>query len=174
MPRGDPNREREVREAYAAHSTELYGLAIRLLGDPGLAEEAVEQTFLLAWRAENHLDPKVDSLRRRLFATLRGVLVYLGISQAAQSPVAEGGVETTVRRLEQSLLAWQVEEAMRRISEQHRQILVETIYRGRPYAEVGAELGVPQDTVKSRVNDGLQALKAALTEVAIEGREPRD
>ncbi|HVQ59590.1 MAG TPA: sigma-70 family RNA polymerase sigma factor [Solirubrobacterales bacterium] len=174
MPRGDPNREREVREAYAAHSTELYGLAIRFLGDPELAEEAVQQTFLLAWKADDHFDPEVGSLRSRLFATLRGVVLDLGSAQAARSPVAEGGVEATVERLEQSFLAWQVEEAMRRIGKQHRQILVETFYRGRSYAEVGAELGLPQDTVESRVNDGLRALKVALSELAIEGCEPRD
>jgi RNA polymerase sigma-70 factor, ECF subfamily len=174
MPRGDPNREREVREAYAAHSTELYGLAFRFLGDPGLAEEAVQQTFLLAWKAADALDPTVDSLRSRLFATLRGVLVDLGSAQAARSPVAEGEVEATVERLQQSFLAWQVEEAMRRISEQHRRVLIETFYRGRPYAEVGAELGVPQGTMNSRVNDGLRALEVALKEVAIEGCELRD
>jgi Sigma-70 region 2 len=58
MPRGDVNRERDVREAYAAHATELYGLAIRSLGDPELSEEAVQQTFLLAWRAEDISTPK--------------------------------------------------------------------------------------------------------------------
>lgn len=174
MPRGGLNREREVREAYAAHSTELYGLAIRVLGDPELAEEAVQQTFLLAWRAGDRFDPEVGSLRSRLFATLRGVVVDLGSARAARSPGAEGGVEATVERLEQSLLGWQVEEAMRRISEQHRRVLIETFYRGRPYAEVGAELGVPQGTVKSLVSDGLRALKVALRELAIEGCEPRD
>jgi RNA polymerase sigma-70 factor, ECF subfamily len=38
-------RERDVREAYAAHSGELYGFAVRSLGDAGLAEEAVQETF---------------------------------------------------------------------------------------------------------------------------------
>ncbi|HEX6666000.1 MAG TPA: sigma-70 family RNA polymerase sigma factor [Solirubrobacterales bacterium] len=174
MPRGDPNREREVREAYAAHSTELYGLAIRFLGDPELAEEAVQQTFLLARRAEDHFDPEVGNLRSRLFATLRSVVLELGSARAAQSPDAEGGVEATVKRLEHSFLAWQLEEAMRRISEQHRRALIETFYRGRSYAEVGAELSVPQGTVKSHVNDALRALKVALGEVAIEGCEPRE
>jgi len=174
MSQGGLNRDRDVREAYVAHSTELYGLAIRLLGDAGLAEEAVQETFLLAWKAEDRFDPETGDLRSRLFAILRNVAVDLGSARAARSPVNDGGVEATVERLEHSLLAWQVEEAMRRISEQHRRALVETYYRGRSYSEVGTELGVPEGTVKSRVNDGLRALKAALEEVAIEGREHRD
>lgn len=174
MPRGGLNRDRDLREAYAAHSTELYGLAVRLLGDAGLAEQAVQETFLLAWRAEDRFDPETGDLRSMLFAILRDVAVDLGSSRAPRSPLTDGDVdvdaEATVERLERSLLAWQVEEAMRRISEQHRLVLVETYYRGRSYAEVGTELGVSEGTVKSRVNDGLRALKAALEEVAIEGR----
>jgi RNA polymerase sigma-70 factor, ECF subfamily len=140
MPRGGLNRDRDVREAYAAHSTELYGLALRSLGDAGLAEEAVQETFLLAWRAEDRFDPEIGSLRGRLFAILRGVVVDLGSARAARSPLDDGGVEATVERLERSLRAWQIEEAMRRIGEQDRRVLVETYYRGRSHAEVGAEL----------------------------------
>jgi RNA polymerase sigma-70 factor (ECF subfamily) len=57
---------------------------------------------------------------------------------------------------------------MRRIGEQHRQVLIETYYRGRPYAEVAAELDVLEGTVRSRVYDGLRALKVALEEVGFE------
>jgi RNA polymerase sigma-70 factor, ECF subfamily len=73
-----------------------------------------------------------------------------------------------LERYEQPLLAWQVERAMRRVGEQHRQVLIETYYRGRPYAEVAAELGVLEGTVRSRVYDGLRALKVALEEADFE------
>jgi RNA polymerase sigma-70 factor, ECF subfamily len=142
-------RERDVREAYDAHSGELYGLAVRALGEAGLAEEAVQETFLRAWRAGDRVAPGIGSHRTWLFAILREVLIDLGSSEP----------------LERSLLAWQVEEAMRRVDEQDRQILVETFYRGRPYAEVATELGVPEGTVKSRAYNGLQTLKVALDEV---------
>jgi RNA polymerase sigma-70 factor (ECF subfamily) len=74
-----------------------------------------------------------------------------------------------VEPLEEALLSWQVEEAMRRIGEDHRRVLVETHYRGRPYAEVAEELGVPEGTVKSRVYYGLRALRIALEEMGYEG-----
>jgi len=82
--------------------------------------------------------------------------------------VAEGEVEPSVEPLEETLLAWQVEEAMRRIGDQHREILVETYYRARPYAEVAAELGIPVGTVKSRVYYALRALRIALEEMGYE------
>jgi len=169
MPPGALTRERDVREAYAAHAGELYGFALRSLGDAGLAEEAVQETFLRAWRAGERFDPQIGSLRTWLFAILRNVTIDLGRARAVRPPVAEAGVEPAVEPFEEALLAWQLEEAMRRIGDQHRRVLVETHYRGRPYAEVAEELGVPEGTVKSRVYYGLRALRVALEEIGYDG-----
>jgi len=169
MQSGALRRERDVREAYAAHAGELYGFALRSLGDAGLAEEAVQETFVRAWRAGERFDPQLGSLRTWLFAILRNVVIDLGRARAARPAVAESGIEPSVEPFEQALLSWQVEEAMRRIGEDHRRVLVETHYRGRSYAEVAAELGVPEGTVKSRVYYGLRALRVVLEEMGYEG-----
>jgi RNA polymerase sigma-70 factor, ECF subfamily len=165
MPAGALSAARDVREAYAAHAGELYGFASRSLGDAGLAEEAVQETFLRAWRAGERFDPQIGSLRTWLFAILRNVVIDLSRARAVRPGVAEGGEELAVEPFEEALLAWQLEEAMRRLGEQHRRVLVETYYRGRPYAEVATELGVPEGTVKSRVYYGLRALRVALEEI---------
>jgi RNA polymerase sigma-70 factor (ECF subfamily) len=165
MPPGALSRERDVREAYTAHGGELYGFAMRSLGDSGLAEEAVQETFLRAWRAGERFDPQLGSLRTWLFAILRNVVIDLGRARAARPTVGDEGVEPAVEPLDEALLSWQVEEAMRRIGEQHRRVLIETYFRGRPYAEIAEELGVPEGTVKSRVYYGLRALRVALEEI---------
>lgn len=157
-----------MREAYAAHAPELYGFAVRSLGDSGLAEEAVQETFLRAWRAGERFDPQIGSLRTWLFAILRNVVIDLGRARAARPGLAEKGIEPAVEPFDEALLSWQIEEAMRRIGEQHRRVLVETYYRGRPYAEVAEELGVPEGTVKSRVYYGLRALRVVLEEMGYE------
>jgi RNA polymerase sigma-70 factor (ECF subfamily) len=168
MQSGALKRERDVRDAYAAHSGELYGFAVRSLGDNGLAEEAVQETFLRAWKAGDRFDPDIGSLRTWLFAILRNVVIDLGRARAVRPRVAEGGIEPSVEPLDEALLSWQVEEAMRRIGDDHRRVLVETYYRGRPYAEVAEELGVPEGTVKSRVYYGLRALRVVLEEMGYE------
>lgn len=168
MSSGALTRERDVREAYAAHAAELFGFAVRSLGDDGLAEEAVQETFLRAWRAGERFDPQIGSLRTWLFAILRNVVIDLGRARAARPSVAEGGAEPSVEPFDETLLSWQIEEAMRQIGEQHRRVLVETYYRGRPYGEVAEELGVPEGTVKSRVYYGLRALRVVLEEMGYE------
>jgi RNA polymerase sigma-70 factor (ECF subfamily) len=88
MAPGALSDERDVRAAYAAHAGELYGFALRSLGDGGLAEEAVQETFLRAWRAGERFDPELGSLRTWLFAILRNVVIDLGRSRAARPPLA--------------------------------------------------------------------------------------
>src|SRR3977135_149221 len=88
-------RESGVRAAYAAHAGELYGFALRSLGDSGVAEEAVPETFLRAWRAGERFDPQIGSLRTWLFAIMRNVVIDLSRARASRPPVAEGGVEPT-------------------------------------------------------------------------------
>lgn len=81
---------------------------------------------------------------------------------------ASGAVEDPSEQLVRS---WVVEEALRRLSEEHRTALVQTHLRERPYGEV-AELGIPLGTLRSRVFDGLKTLRVATDESA--GGRPVD
>jgi RNA polymerase sigma-70 factor (ECF subfamily) len=96
-------------------------------------------------------------------------VIDLGRARAARPGVAVGTVEPGHEPLEEVLLSWQVEEALRRIGEGHRVVIVETFYKGRPYAEVAADLGVPEGTIKSRVYYGLRALRNVLEELGYDG-----
>ncbi len=66
---------------------------------------------------------------------------------------------------ERVLTAWQVEEALRMLSDEHRAALVEVHYKGRAYGDVATALGVPVGTVKSRVYYALKAMRLALEEL---------
>ena len=63
---------------------------------------------------------------------------------------------------------WLVEEALRRLRPEHRSVVVEIYYRGRPSSEVAALLGIPEGTVRSRLFYALKALRLALDEVGWE------
>src|SRR5690606_6417398 len=137
------------------------------------AEEAVQECFLKAWRARQSYDPELGSERTWLFAILRNVIADLG--RADQRHPQDRTIDEDVAdhpapgdSFERALLAWQVEEALRRISERHRQIVVEACLRGRPYAEIAAALGVPVGTIKSRVYYGMRAMRDAMEELGYE------
>jgi RNA polymerase sigma-70 factor (ECF subfamily) len=158
-----------VRAVYAAHGPELYRFAFRSLGDRGLAEEAVQETFVRAWQAADRFDDALGSLRTWLFAIVRNVVIDLSRARASRPSLAVDapaidltGLDDDVDRV---LTAWQVEEALRMLSDEHRTALVEVHYKGRPYSDVAADSGVPVGTMKSRVYYALKAMRLALEEL---------
>lgn len=161
--------EPALRAAYDAHGGELYRFARRSLGDAGMAEEAVQEAFVRAWRAAASYDPARASQRTWLFAILRNVVIDLVRARRVRPPLADGpaadapgpAADDSIDRM---LTVWEVEDALARLAEDQRRALVEVHWRGRPYAEVATELGVPEGTVKSRVYYGLRAMREALEE----------
>ena len=157
-----------MRAAYDAFGGELYGMARRALNDDGLAQEAVQETFLRAWRAAERYDPHRSSLRTYLFAIARNVTIDLARVRSARPRRAERA-ETEAERaraakdtVEESLRAWEMEEALRLIGPHHRHAIVEAYLRDRPCAEVAAEAGVPVGTMRSRLYYGLKALRSVM------------
>jgi RNA polymerase sigma-70 factor (ECF subfamily) len=62
------------------------------------------------------------------------------------------------------LQSWQIAEAMRALSKEHRAVIGELFFRRRTVAEAAVVLGVPPGTVKSRSFYALRALRDALEE----------
>ncbi len=155
-----------LRSAYDAHGTELYRFARRALGDTGQAEDAVQEAFVRAWRASDRYDPARSSQRTWLFAILRNVVIDQVRARHSRPPMAgdRGGTEQVASddAIDQVLTGWQVDAALATLGEDQRRVLVEVHWRGRPYSDVAAELGVPEGTVKSRVYYGLRAMRTAL------------
>ena len=168
--------EQDVARAYEAHGAELYRFVLRFLRDPGAAQDVVQETFLRAWRAADRYDPSRASVRVWLFAIARHtVLDHLRAAGArpwqstltgepdvdSAAPPAEDPSENLVR-------GWVVEEALNRLSDEHRTAIVETYLKDRPYAELAERFGVPVGTVRSRVFYGLKALRVAMKEMGVQ------
>lgn len=165
-----------MRAAYAEHGAELFRLAFRSLGDRGLAEEVVQDTFVQAWRARERFDAARGSRRTWLFAIARNRVVDAARARASRPQAAAhpadherrgpGHSPTAAENPTERLLTrMHVEEALERIGAEHRRVIVEVCYLGRPYAEVAEELGVPVGTLRSRMYYGLKSLRLVLEEM---------
>jgi RNA polymerase sigma-70 factor (ECF subfamily) len=157
-----------VRAAYEEYGRELYGFALRRARDHHAAEEAVQETFLRAWRAADRYDAALGPLRAWLYAILRNVLIDAARAASVRPGLAYAEpVEAAAPdgALDAALDGWVIEEALRRLREDHRVVLVETYYRGRSYAEVAAQLGIPEGTARSRAFYALKALRLTLDEM---------
>ena len=156
------------------HAAELYGYAVRVLRDHDEADEALQETFVRAWRSADRYDAS-RPLRPWLFAILRNVVVDQTRKRSRRlAPDAdpdgldasvEAGLVSADNEVERVIDQWVLAEALRRIRADQRTVLVETVYRGRSYADVAAELGVPDATARTRAFYGLRALRLVLEEM---------
>lgn len=164
----DSAEDEALRLLYEQHAAPLLSYAARLAGgDRGRAEDIVQETLLRAWRHPEALDPERGPVRSWLFTVARNVAV--DAHRARRSRPREVGDEglalvPAVDEIEQALDTWLVADALATLSPDHRNVIVETYYRGRSVAEAAAVLGIPGGTVKSRTFYALRALRLALEE----------
>jgi RNA polymerase sigma-70 factor (ECF subfamily) len=151
--RGPAEAEALIRALYAEHGSMLLAYATRATGDRGAAEEVVQETLLRAWRHADRLDTE-QSVAAWL-VTVAGSIVA---DMAAPGPT---GQEASPDVAPTSVL---VMEALKSLSPEHREVLIELCYRGRTAEEAAESLGIPAATVKIRSHYALRALRLAFKE----------
>ena len=163
--------ERLLRTIYAEHGRSLLAYAERLTGgDRQHAEDVVQETLVRAWRNAERLE--ADRARPWLFRVARNIAIDRARANRSRMPDAPADVVEGVAGqvdLDSALLAWQIADALRSLSRDHRRVIVEVYYRGRSVAEAAAALGVPRGTVQSRTFYALRALRVALEERGVTG-----
>ena len=157
-----------VRMLYEEHAGPLLMFVLRLTGgDRQRAEDIVQETLLRAWRNAHRLGAQgQQSLRPWLVTVARRIAIDDHRSASARP------TETYDRELEsfpstsddtdRVLQSMTVSDALRELSQSHREILIETYFRGRTVPEAAEKLNLPLGTAKSRVYYALRALRTAL------------
>ncbi len=155
-----------MQELHDEHAAALWGYCMRLTnGDRPRAQDVVQETLLRAWRNPKVLDRSQGSARAWLFTVARNLVIDEWRTRRAQLEVSTAQVpEKTPAgdETDQLLQSWVVADALSRLSEDHRLVLVECYYRGRSVAEAARRLDIPQGTVKSRTHYALRALRLEL------------
>jgi RNA polymerase sigma factor (sigma-70 family) len=148
----------------------VYGVAILITGDPGLAEDVAQQAFEKAWRHAGSFDPRRGSAVTWLLAITRNhaidvmrvrrpapldptTLAELLPAANSTDPQASSETRDQIDRLRVELEALPVD--------QRRAVLLATM-GGRTTAEIGAIEGIPVPTAKTRLRTGLRKLRAAV------------
>jgi len=167
-------REEALAEAYRRHAGAVYGLARRLLANPAMAEEVVQEVFLRLWNQPDRFDPQRGSLRSYLLAQCHGRSVDLLRSESSRRNREERDSRRTAEAgydLEHEVLDLNVAEgvrtAMGQLSEGERRAIELAYLGGHTYREVAQLLGEPEGTVKSRIRSGLRKLRTELIDAGI-------
>jgi RNA polymerase sigma-70 factor (ECF subfamily) len=174
--------DRRAFEAIAADALpRLYRVALGVLGDPTVAEDATQRALLAIWRYMPRLrDPsRFDGWSYRLLvracyaeAHERPAWTSTWAVDESSIPAASDEIIGVVRRDE-------LERGFRRLSVDQRTVLVLRYLLDWPLERIAEVLDVPVGTVGSRLNRALAALRAALEadarpagHLAVAGRRP--
>ena len=156
-----------VTAVHAEHGPALLSFALRVTGDRGRAEDAVQETLLRAWKNAAELAADDRPLRPWLFTVLSHVASSERRARRARPQEVAGDWAENLpapQELDRALELWQLQAAVRQLSAQHRQVLLEVYFHGRTLAETAELLKVPVGTVKSRSFYALRALRLVLEE----------
>lgn len=164
---GDREAFGELVERY---KRPLYAVAYRLLSDSGLAEDAVQETFLRAYRALGRFR-QGDPLAPWLYRIATNLCHDLGRSRGRQAPgldqdqmdrladPADQPDEALARRETQR----RVREAVAALPEKYRVLVVMAHQQGMSYEAICQATGEPLTVVKNRLYRARQMLKEQLT-----------
>lgn len=141
MARGD---ELALRWLYDRHSAVVYGLALRITGDPTLASQATIAAFAQAWSGA----PRYRGLR----GSVQGWLTTILRLRALELMKSSGG-----RRYD--VLADGVSPFLAALPEETQQALSLIFFGGLSQQEVAERLGVPLETVRRHVESSMRALR---------------
>ena len=158
-----------LAELYDRYGRPAYGLALRVLRDEALAEDAVQEAFLALWRTAPRFMPERGTAstwiltlvhRRAVDLVRREERRRAEPLESAAEPAVGGADDDAWLRLERG----RVQDALHRLPDREREALELAYYGGFTQSELAQRLGEPLGTIKSRMFTGLARLRDLLAE----------
>lgn len=163
-----------LEQLYERYVRQCFGLALRMLGEPALCEEVIQEVFLKIW---SHPD-RYSAQKGKFASWLLSVVHHRCIDELRRSSRSESRLddETTgsvlntqpdpePQPLEQIWIKEQqtaVRAALAQIPQNQRQVLELAYFTGLSHSQIASRLGQPLGTVKTRIRLGMQSLRQLL------------
>lgn len=163
--------QRALAALYDATVSRVYGLVLRMLRKPALAEEVVEDTYFQVWRQAVRFDAArarvmtwlLNMARSRAIDTMRREARFQHDSLDDDSlPEMESVQPAADELLEASRNHADLHRALMQLSAQPRQLLALAFFRGLSHEDISQEVALPLGTVKSQIRRALISLRQLL------------
>lgn len=166
---GDPDA---VRTVYRKFAGPVQTVVASVISDPELRADAVQQTFVKAWRAASTFDADRE-LAPWLYSIARRTAI--DVLRAEKRPTRgdhapETDVAVTPLSFERTWEAFEIRRAIDDLPPDERVVMRLAHMEGMTQAEISQALDVPLGTVKSRANRAHRRLAAALRHLISENR----
>ncbi len=161
--------ERALAELYDRFGRTAYSVALRILRDQALAEDAVQEAFLTVWRTASRYMPERAKASTWILTMVHHRAVDLVRREERRHTEPMDDVPEALGASTEEI-AWlglqreQVREALARLPDPQREAIELAYYGGFTQSELADRLGEPLGTIKSRMFAGLNRLRDLLSE----------
>ncbi|MBI1798536.1 MAG: sigma-70 family RNA polymerase sigma factor [Candidatus Eisenbacteria bacterium] len=163
---GDPRAFEELVEAY---QKVLFNLALRMVRNREDAHDLTQSVFIKAYRSLHRYDD-----RHKFFSWIYRIMIHESINllhrRRPHEPLDERIVQPgacPAERWERDEMNGRVREAVTRLSEDHRDVIVLRHFLQLSHREMSELLRVPEKTVKSRLHTARQRLGEILARTGV-------
>ena len=149
----------------------VYGLAVSITRDPGLAQDVAQEVFVRAWRAAASYDARRASVLTWLLTITRNAAIDVVRANRA-TPTDAGLLEEIVTATmhlpgpEEEVFRHVQRDAavgaLRTLPPEQARAVVLSVIGGRTAAEISVHEGIPLGTAKTRIRTGLRRVREAL------------
>ena len=170
--------EAALRELYDITSPKLYGVALRVVGNRGWAEDVLQEAYLNIWRIAGDyraaLSPPMawmgvivrsralDFRRRRASERADAGLELNDVITETVAGDSPDPMDTT----QASELAWALHECLRKLESKQREVVSLAYLRDLSHGELAEQLKLPLGTVKTWIRRGIEQLRGCMTRFA--------
>jgi RNA polymerase sigma-70 factor (ECF subfamily) len=165
MARVRGQEQSAMGEIFDRYGSLVYSVALRILKDPGQAEDVMQEIFFQVWKGPHALvqvrgslgawlavvtrNRAIDALRRRRpVESVDDVVLCSGTNLAAE--------------IERNAMMEKVRGVLGKLPEEQRKSLNMAFFEGLTHAEIAAKTGDPLGTVKTRIRSALTSLRKGM------------
>jgi RNA polymerase sigma-70 factor (ECF subfamily) len=154
---------------YAATRAKLYGVVLRILRRPDLADEVMQETYVKIWHGAGQFDPAlaspitwmvaiarnraIDLVRRKTDVSVEEVADVLELAADTADPLAARERSEELARL----LA-----CLARLDEEQRRLVLLAYYNGWSREQLAAKFDRPVNTIKTWLRRSILAIRECL------------
>lgn len=157
---------------YARFRGPVFGIALHVLADRGLAEEASQVAFVGVWRSRARFDPS-RALSAWVFNIARKAAIDIyRRERRVPATVEQPEIAVEALSVERMWQAWEIRRAVEALPADEATVVRLAHYYQMTHSEIAAHLGLPVGTVKSRSFRAHRRLAEALSHLFDESGVP--